>query len=89
MVLSNLGRVPRRTALPCSDGRLVCGKAVLERIAGVPPIRPLTRAAIAVLSYGDETTVNLRCDPHLFSDAQARCFLAEYIAQLDRTARSG
>ena len=89
IVLSNLGTILRRVALPQRDGRLVCGQSVLQRITGVPPIRPLTRAAIAVIKYGDETTVSLRCDPRLFSAAQARRLLAEYIAQLDRTAQSG
>jgi hypothetical protein len=89
MVLSNLGRVLRHSGLPRRDGRLICGDAVLQRITGVPPIRPLTRAAIAVLNYGDETTVNLRCDPHLFSAAATGRFLAEYVAQLERTAQSG
>jgi hypothetical protein len=88
IVLSNLGKVLRRTDLPRRDGRLICGEAMLQRITGVPPIRPWTRAAIAVLSYGDETTVNLRCDPHVFSAAQARRFLAEYVAELDHTAQS-
>ncbi len=89
IVLSNLGKVLGRTGLPRRGGRLVCGEAVLQRIVAVPPIRPLTRAAIAVLNYGGETTVNLRCDPQFFSEAQAHRFLAEYIAQLDRTAQLG
>ena len=85
IVLSNLGTILRRTALPRRDGRIVCGAAVLRRVTRVPPIRPLTRAAIAVIGYGDETTINLRCDPRLFSDAQADAFLAEYMGQLDRS----
>jgi hypothetical protein len=89
IVLSNLGRILRRNSLPRRDGRLVCGQATLQRVAGVPPIRPLTRAAIAVLGYGDETTINLRCDPHLFGTPQAQQFLDEYVAQLARTAEAG
>ncbi len=89
IVLSNLGRALRHSALPRRDGRIVCGQAVLQRITAVPPIRPLTRAAVAVTNYGDETAVSLRCDPRLFSQAQSGQFLAEYMAQVERTARSG
>ncbi len=88
VVLSNLGKVLRHANLPRRDGCLVCGDAVLRRVTGVPPIRPLTRAAVAVLNYGGETTVNLRCDPRHFTVAQAEEFLAEYIGQLDRTTKS-
>ena len=88
IVMSNLGKIFHRTALPRRDGRLMCGDAVLLRVAGVPPIRPLTRAAIAVGSYGGETTFTLRCDPRHFSVEQAEGFLAEYIARLDHTAES-
>jgi hypothetical protein len=88
IVLSNLGTVLRRSSLPRRDGHLVCGEAVLERIVGVPPIRPLTRAAIAVIGYGGETTVSLRCDPHCFTLAQAQEFLGEYVAQIASTGQT-
>ncbi len=65
VVLSNLGRVYARSALSGRGRRLACGNLVLERVTGAPPLRPLTRAAIAVVEYGDEANINLRCDPHL------------------------
>ncbi len=77
---------PCRTAAARRPTRLRrCGVAARRRRAATATTNP---AAIAVLSYGGETTVNLRCDPHDFTIGQSEAFLAEYIAQLDRSVRS-
>jgi len=89
MVLSNLGRVYARTPLPRDGRRLICGDAVLERVSGVPPIRPLTRASVAVIDYGEETTINLNCDPHYFSADSSRALLDAYGEQLEESLRTG
>jgi len=81
-VLSNLGRMFARVPLPRQGRQYVCGEAVLTRITGVPPIRPLTRAAIAVGTYADETTINLHCDPRLFTVESSRQFLSQYVERL-------
>lgn len=86
IVLSYVGQVFTRSPLARPDGRLACGDAVLEAVAGVPPIRPLTRAAIAVTRYGGGTFLNLRCDPHCFSQEQTADLLDVYVTQLERTA---
>jgi hypothetical protein len=89
MVLSNLGRVYARTPLPREGRRLVCGDAVLERVAGVPPIRPLTRASVAVIDYGEETTINLNCDSNYLSAESSRALLDAYGEQLNASLSAG
>jgi hypothetical protein len=84
IVLSYLGQLFPRSPLAGPDGRLVCGDLVLESVAGVPPIRPLTHAAIAVLRYAGRTSLHLRCDPQVFSQEQACAFLDHYLEQLQR-----
>jgi len=87
VVLSNLGRVLNRAPLPREGRKLVCGDVVRQRIAGVPPVRHLTRAARGVSTYADETTLSLRCDPRLFTVEQTRQHLAGYVARLEVTGR--
>lgn len=89
VVLSNVGRPFCRTPLPRRQGRLVCGNTVLEGIAGVPPIRPFTRAAIAVNIYGGAITLSLRCDPTCFSEEATRRLLDAYVVQLQETSSRG
>jgi len=89
VVLSNLGRVGFRAGFPRRNRRLVFGNVVLERLTGVPPIRPLTRAAIAVVDYGGETTISLRCDPRYFNKKETLALLDTYIRRLSETARRG
>ncbi len=86
MVFSNIGRPFAQSGLPRSDGRLVCGDLVLDRITGVPPIRPLTRGAIAAFEYADKMTFCLRCDPKLFRGEETRELLDAYLARLTDTA---
>ena len=86
-MLSYLGRVLARTPLPRQDGRLVAGNVVLERVGGVPPVRPLTRAAIVVLEYAGEISISLRCDPHLFTPGDTRALLEIYVSQIRATIR--
>lgn len=89
IVLSNLGRIFSQSTLPRREGRLVCGNVVLERMSCVPPIRPLTRASIAVTEYAGETTISLRCDPRLFRRDECRALLDAYVRRLQETACRG
>jgi hypothetical protein len=70
--------------------RLALEKAEQARshaaVIGVPPIRPLTHAAMAIAYYGHELAMALRCDPALFSLEDTRAFLDAYEAQLEETA---
>jgi hypothetical protein len=85
-VLSFMGRILERTRLPRVGRRLVAGNVVLDRITGVPPIRPLTRAAIAVNLYGDQTSICVRCDPQHFSRDDTLAFAQAYLRRLALTA---
>ena len=85
-VLSNLGKVFTRCGLPKEGKYLRTGNLVFERFEGVPPIRPGTRASIAVISYADSMAINLRCDPHHFSDHDRDRFLDAYFQRLEQSA---
>ncbi len=85
-VLSFGGRILARCPLPRAGRRIVAGNVVLDRITGVPPIRPLTRAAIGIGIYDDQMTINVRCDPQHFSRDDARAFAQMYRQRLALTA---
>jgi hypothetical protein len=87
-VLSNLAQVLTQSRLPRrEDGRLVCGNVVLEHIAGVPPVRPLTRGSMVVLEYGGQLAIALRCDTHSFRPADTRALLDTYVARVGTSIR--
>jgi hypothetical protein len=88
-VLSNVGRFVPDASPARREDRWKCGDLVLEQIAGVPPIRKLTRAAVIVAEYGGETMICLRCDPHYFNRQQTQALLNAYMDQLRETLRRG
>ncbi len=85
-VFSNLGDPTRRftTRFPRKDGRLVCGNLTLEEVAGIPPMRPKTRATFLILSYNLNLTINLRCDPKRFTSSDTQQLLSIYTERLRR-----
>jgi len=85
-VLSFGGRILAHSPLPRAGRRLVAGNVVLDRITGVPPLRPLTRAAIGVGIYDDLMTLNVRCDPQHFSRDDTQTFAQTYRQRLALTA---
>lgn len=85
-VLSNFGTVFEHTPLARQSGKLVCGNVVLERVCAVPPIRPLTRASLAVVQYAGEMTISLNWDSSCLRSEAAERFLTRYIARLDDMA---
>jgi hypothetical protein len=88
MVLSNVGRLFVHTPLPKNDvGQVIAGGATLVRIGAAPPVRPLIRAALAVMQYGPEVTFNLRVDPSCLSHREGQQLLDDYLAHL--VARDG
>jgi hypothetical protein len=86
IVMSNLGRPFARTSLPSREGRLVCGDVTLDKITGAAPIRPGTRASIAVIRYANRLLVNLKCDPQFFSPAETEKLLGDYMSKLRETS---
>jgi hypothetical protein len=87
-VFSNMGRVLNGLPLPRENHRLVCGDVVLEELLGVPPIRPLTRAALVALTYAGQLTLCARCDPRFFSGASTQRFLDHVVSQILAQAES-
>lgn len=85
-VLSNVGRFVPEASLARAE-RWTCGDLVLERIAGVPPLRRLTRAGMIVLEYAGETVLCLRCDPHLFTAGETRDLLGMVARRVRTTLR--
>jgi hypothetical protein len=86
IVFSNLGRVLNVRQLPRRQRQIVSGGILLKQVSAVPPIRPLTRASIAVITYGEEVTVNLQGDLNYFDIAQVSELLGRYVARLKQTA---
>jgi hypothetical protein len=87
-VFSNLGDPTRRFTIrfPRKEGRLVCGNLILEDVAGIPPMRPRTRATFLILSYNLKLTINVRCDPQRFTSEDTQNLLSLYKDRLLATA---
>lgn len=90
LVLSNLGDVGRRfrARFPHCDGEIVAGNLTLKSVVGAPPIRPGTRAAVAVANGSDGLSLTLNYDPRWFSAQDASDFLARYVTRLKRSAET-
>ena len=84
VILSNVGDPSRRflARFPRESGKIRCGNLLLERISGVPPLRPLSRATVSIVTYGQEFAVNFRCDPKSFSPAASNELLDLFVARL-------
>ncbi len=90
-LLSNAGDPSRRftARLPRRAGRIACGDLVLEEITGVPPLRVKTRTAVSISQYNRRLTVSVRCDPHLFGQADTAAFLNLYVDRLRESVQLG
>ena len=88
VVFSNVGNPVRRfrARFPLEAGKARAGNLILERIYGAPPIRPGTRAALAVVSYADALTIALRYDTRWLTPEDAAGLLGMFRRQLERTA---
>jgi len=89
MVLSNVGHMFSHSALPRRGARVVVGNAVLESIAAVPPLRPLTRAGLAIFEYAGGMTLALKCDRRFFDLRDTQALLNAYVRQLQETCHRG
>jgi hypothetical protein len=88
LVLSNLGDPSRRfrARFPRVDGEVQAGNLIVKSIYGAPPVRPGTRAALALLSYADKLLIALHADRRWFSADDAREFLTMYRRRLEESA---
>ncbi|MCR4413206.1 MAG: hypothetical protein NUV77_12370 [Thermoguttaceae bacterium] len=83
-VLTNIGEFTRRftARLPRRGGRIVAGDLILERLVGMPPLRPKTYAGFGAGTYAGELTVTVRGDFHRFRADRLERLLRLYVARL-------
>ena len=84
VILSNVGDPSRRflARFPREGGKVRCGNVRLDSISGVPPLRPLSRSTLSIVTYGREFAINVRCDPNTFTLDDANKFLDMFAARL-------
>lgn len=87
-VIANIGDVRRRFSgrFPLSDGKWIAGNVLVERITGVAPVRPNTRAAVSIGEYAGELSISLRTDATVINFADTHRFLNEFVEDLERLA---
>ena len=87
-VLANIGDVRRRFSgrFPLNNGKWVAGNVIVERITGVAPVRPNTRAAVSIGEYAGELSISLRTDASAINVADSQRFLQEFVDALERLA---
>lgn len=85
-VIANIGDVRRRFSgrFPLNDGKWIAGNVLVERITGVAPVRPNTRAALSIGEYAGELSISLRTDATVINFADTHRFLNEYVEDLER-----
>ena len=83
-VLSNSGRALARLPLEHEHRKWISGGAVLERITGVPPIRPGTRVSVIVAKYAYDMYITLHWDALALAQPAAQELLAAYVQRLTR-----
>ncbi len=81
ITVSNMGDPTRRflATFPRRGGKLVCGNLTLQKMLGVSPMRPMTRASVSIVTFYRDLILNVRCDPNCMRVADARAFLATYV----------
>jgi hypothetical protein len=82
-VLSNFGDATRRMSLPRRDGRIVAGNAMLEDIAIVPPIRPLTHATFCANFYAGRLNASVQFDPAKLSSEDGQELLRQFTDRVE------
>jgi hypothetical protein len=90
-VLTNMSDPTRRFAMRFNrtKGGLVVGNLVFQAITGVPPLRPRTRAAVAISHSGNALYISLKADPRHFCPLDAQQLLGDYVNQLEKSAALG
>jgi len=87
-VLANIGDIRRRFTgrFPLNNGRWIAGNVLVERLTGVAPVRPNTRAAVSIGEYAGELSISLRTDAAMINVADSQRFLGEFVEALERLA---
>ena len=87
-MLANIGDIRRRFMgrFPLNNGRWIAGNVLVERLTGVAPVRPNTRAAVSIGEYAGELSISLRTDAAMISVPDSQRFLDEFVEALERLA---
>ncbi|MEM7311878.1 MAG: hypothetical protein AAF497_01880 [Planctomycetota bacterium] len=82
VVLTNLGETTRqvRRRFPSQDGIPKVGNLLLERLIGVPPIRPRTKVSAGLCFCSGVMGISLRCDPQWISADESQQFLDAFVS---------
>lgn len=85
-IVSNTGDPTKRfgVAFPKEKGLLRAGNLTMTDIYGVPPMRKGTRLTISIFTYRRVLKICLRCDPHLFDEADTQRFADAYQTSIQR-----
>jgi hypothetical protein len=81
-----VGNVIRRChiRLPLNQNRWVAGNITVERICGVPPVRPDTLVAVGLTEYAGQLHISLRTDGTRLTVEDSEAFLEQFVAGLER-----
>lgn len=84
-VLANIGDIRRRFSgrFPLDNGKWIAGNVLVERLTGVAPVRPNTRAAVSIGEYAGELSISLRTDAAMINVADSQRFLQEFVEALE------
>ncbi len=87
-VLANIGDIRRRFSgrFPLNNGKWIAGNVLVDRLTGVAPVRPNTRAAVSIGEYAGELSISLRTDAAMINVADSQRFLHEFVEALERLA---
>jgi NRPS condensation-like uncharacterized protein len=77
-VLSNLGVQLDNTPLPKRQGRILAGNVMLDQIEFFPPLRPFTRIAVGVVTYGGELNIAMHYDRRSLAVAAGDSLLQDF-----------
>jgi hypothetical protein len=87
-ILTNAGDIGRQfhVRFPVKEGRCLAGNVTLEALMASPTIRPKTRLAISMLTYGGTVFIGLRCDPLSFTREQAEELADSFVNRLKQSS---
>jgi hypothetical protein len=87
-LLTNLGPVLASSPLPRRDRHLVVGDMTLEDFEFLPVTRPLQCMGVAVSTYAGRTSLSMRYDSRVLSEAAASELLDVYVRTLRESMRA-
>ncbi len=89
-ILTNVGDPTRRftAKFPRQDGLIKAGNLVVQRITGVPPLRPGTHVAVGTGVYAKRLSLTVRMTPELFGPEDSARFLRMFVEKIRESSNS-